>query len=276
MMKKTVFVGLALLVAGIVGAVVLGPSHVANLARTQQDRLQDQTSQWVDPEVELASAAREAERQLPKQVASLKLAIQEADEELAAQVGALQELEQATALIDKDLRLLAPVLLEGKDEACELHGQKYAPEQAKDLAERLLVKRDQYADLVVARTSMIAKLRKQRCKLDEHLSKAEAALRDFAANARQVRAKVELVKANEKVEGLQNSLGNNEMFTASTSSLQRLERRLDAQLQEAEERATLREGLAGDSYVETARDREMMEELQAYWTTQGNKEEAGE
>ncbi|MHC4399021.1 MAG: hypothetical protein ACYTG0_05005 [Planctomycetota bacterium] len=275
MLRKALIVTAAVTTLTVLGALVLGPSHLLNLLVTQCERLKEESGRWVDPAVELASAMREAERELPKHVASLKLAIEDADKELATQVRALKELEQATTLIEKDLRVLAPAVLQGTGGSCELHGRTYAPEEAKGIAQRLINKKRQYADLVAARRNTIERLRGQRCRLDGHLAEVQQALADVTTNTKHVKSKIALVKANEKIAALQGVLRNGEIGTQAASALQQLERRLDARLLESEAKTQFRRGLAAtDRYVSAVREEEMHNELQRYGVESSGSEEA--
>ena len=141
MMRRIVMVVVSLLVVGLAAAVVLGPTALRNLVFTGRKRIDKAVNEYVDPEVVFQNALRQAEEELPRRIASLRMAQGETEKQLEIQARLAQEDRQALALVKGDLKVLAPVVV-ARAAQFELRARKFASAaEVQAEVQRLLRKR---------------------------------------------------------------------------------------------------------------------------------------
>jgi hypothetical protein len=265
MIRKIVYAIAAVAALGAVAAVVLGPWHFRNLVGTGRARLQEQAREFTDPAVELQTLVRNAEKQLPKEIVALRMALDDLGKELTTQATAISETTEGLRLIEADLERLAAAVHSGS--ACKLRGRHLDPTETAQEAARLMLKRSEYQGLIRRRTALVANLREQRGKFEEELAAAEAILLDFANGVKRVEGKLALVKAMERIQTFKGI--TNSHRTSAPSTLNQLDRDLDRRLAETEERSKLRDGVsAPDTYAEAARQSRLLAELKEIYPAQ--------
>jgi chromosome segregation ATPase len=244
-------------VLGLAGA-VFGTDHLRDLLSSGRQALKDETSRFVDDGVVLQREVATAQRELPKVVASLRMALKDSERELTQQGAAVLELRQGIELIDRDLRVLASAVRDGR--GVVLRGHDLAADPAQRMAARLLRTRESYNARIAAREQLMARLKANRERIAARLDEAELELRTFNESARDVQAQLALVKAGERVAELQRHIGPASSF--DPSGLDRLSRRLDQRLIEQEEREKLRRGrVTEDPVIRRVRDQGVTAEL---------------
>lgn len=251
---------MVVLVLGLtaLGALTVGPGLLVKLWRSGRAKVQARARALVDPQVELDEAVRTMERQLPKEIASLKIALRGCGKEATDQACEIRELAAGSRLIEADLKHLAASIHKG--EGADLRGRRLDPQQCRQEAGRLLAKRKHYDSMVDRRKTLLAKLRQQEKDITRALAKTEAAMQEYGTKRRQLAAKIALLKAGERIQDLKKITETHSSADAS-SSLARLDRALDHRLQEQAERAKLQQGLVEDGYIQSVRDTDVLEEL---------------
>lgn len=262
-MLKKVFAGVAVacLVAAL-GAVILGRDVLSNVLRTGRARARAAAREHaIDGEVEIEARVKEIQQRLPADIVALRGALRETDQLMTTGVVACKELADGLRLLDSDLATLAGHLRNG--EGCDIRGKELSLSDARGMATDLLQRRADYVQRIKARQAAIDTLRAQREKVHEQLAAAERALADFGAKAKQVKAKLALVKVAERIDRLRRATGPNG-FVVTPASLDGLERDLDRRIEEADVRHEFVEGLTSkDEYAEAAKEANVVAQLDA-------------
>lgn len=256
--------GITLLLS-VGGAAVLGPTFL-HLVKSWQAKARETANEYVDPAVRLESTVQDTLKILPQEISRLKTARAGCNEEVAAQNKAIADLKEGMRLVEGDLKVLATASQRG--EGCQIRGKQYSVAEATEEGGRLLAKLKQYDSDIQGRSLLLAKVQKQARDLDAAITAAEHAARDFSARSQEAVAKVELLRAGERVQAIRESAKG---FTAadSTASLEGLNKDLDRRLQEQEERARMTDNMAaGDPYLDQARQTSVVEDLKRYAVTE--------
>lgn len=269
MIKRIVYAAAGIAALGALATIVLGTSTFINLLGTGRQKIQETAREYIDPQVELEAAVRQAEGKLPKAIVGLRMALSDTEKELASQAKAIGEATEGLRLIEADLKTLAAAI--HGNSGCELRGKHLSPEQAAREAARLMQKRKDYQNMVERRTTLVAKIREQKKKMEQELAAAETLAAEFASKARQVEGKIALTKAVERLDSLTKTTRG--LAVGVPANLEQLDRDLDRRLAETEERTKLREGLSTDEYAEAAGQARLLDELKELYPGHGDKEE---
>lgn len=277
MVKRTVVAAATILVAMLVGTAIVGPVTVWNLVTTGRRHVDQAVSEYVAPEVALQSALRRAEKELPQRIAELRSTQSSTARQLAVQTRLVGEDRQALALVEDDLRVLAQAVLDERTEL-EVRGGKFGTAQEiRSEAGRLMRKRDQLAEQLEVRESVVQGLVKTRAQLAQQLQTARDAVAGYQADVSRVEGRIELLKAGQRLESLRTALHADGLVSEAVSSeLSQLDRRLQAKLLEQEERECLRGGLSKDSHREAVRAGQLVEECRKFVQSAGGDKEPQE
>ncbi len=263
MVKKLCIVVVSLVALGLAGTLVLGPTCFRNLVASGRWRIKEAANAHVPPEVAFESALRQTEETLPRQIANLRMAIKETEKQLEIQTRLQQEETSALAAVTDDLRMLSTAVIAG-EVTCNLRGTALSKEAAASEAERLLEKRNQFTAQLETRETIVRGLVETRSKLEGTLKTAEEALVAYKADASRVQARIELVRAQERIEAIQSNLPGDALTGAASLAnrqLDELDKRLETRLIEHEERQKLRQGPTSDPHIQTVRKANVAEEL---------------
>ena len=240
---------------------------IFNLIKPQ--KIQETAREYTDPQVELDAAVQQAEKQLPKAIVGLRMAVADTEKELAIQAKAIGQATEGLKLIEADLKMLAAAVHGSR--GCELRGKDLTQAQATREAARLMEKRNEYRDTLERRTALVAKVREQKTKMEQELVAAETLAANFSSKARQVEGKIALAKAIQRLDSLTKTTRG--LATSGPANLEQLDRDLDRRLAETEERTKLREGVSSDEYADVASQASLVEELKELYPNRGETKE---
>jgi hypothetical protein len=103
--------------------------------------------------------------------------------------------------------------------------------------------------MIDTRTALVRKLREQKEQVEQELARATGVMQEFGTKAKQVQAKIALVKAGERIQALKTAISER-IKAAAPTSLDDLDRDLDRRLQEHQERTRMDgEMNANDTYI---------------------------